>query len=76
MMWIADRPAAPAGANLHEPDRNRSEKRLPIAALLLGADVLAASVSPLGQTAIGRGLFNRALEFGHFDFVILSLVGT
>lgn len=65
MMRVADRPAALAIANLHEPDGRRSEKRLPIIALLLIARILAAGVLPLDQSGIGRGLHVRVLRFGH-----------
>lgn len=72
MVRIADRPAALSIPNLHELNRNRSERRLQIAVLPLIANVLAVSVLLLDQVAIGRELSVLAAEFGHFDFVALS----
>jgi len=44
MVWVTDRPAAHAGAKVHEPDRSRSDERFPILAALLIADVSASSI--------------------------------
>jgi len=55
MVWATDRPAAHAGAKVHESDRSRSEERFPIVAALLIADVKASSILPsLDQSASGR----------------------
>ncbi len=74
MVRITDWPAAHAGAKVHEADRNRSEERLPIVAVLLIIHVMASSILPcLHQSAIGRGSANRALCFAHFDAATRSL---